>query len=93
MRICLNSRNLTFAQRAKIEEYFRENFSFASLQPTLVWRDDSSDHVLLGYPCRSSFVLDPHRDFRSIMVRVHECELLTIAGRGCFTKRGPGHDN
>ena len=82
MRISVNSRGLTETQKNRIEEYFRENFSFASHRPKLVWKEDSSESVLLGYPYGPRMESEFDEDCSSIMFRVHEGELMMIAGRG-----------
>ena len=84
MRICINSKNLDPAQQGKIEEYFKENFSFDGKNPTLIWKEDDSDFILLGYRAGSGDGLEHDgisHDFRTVMCRVHESELMEIAGR------------
>lgn len=84
MKICINSRDLTPAQKRRIEEYFLDNFSFENRKPTLIWKQDDSDFVLLGYPRGNLLEFDAptsNRDPRSFMFRVHEAELMEIAGR------------
>lgn len=84
MKICINSRDLTPCQKARIEEYFQDNFCFDGKKPTLIWKLDDSEFILLGYPhgnvidCESNL---EGRDLRSLMFRVHENELMEIAGR------------
>lgn len=85
MKICINSRALTGDQRSLIESYLHDNFSFDGKTPTLIWKQDDSDFILLGYPRGNSLVEFEvnivGRDPRSIMFRVHENELMEIAGR------------
>ncbi|MEO5712128.1 MAG: hypothetical protein ABIT37_01455 [Luteolibacter sp.] len=80
MRIRINSRNLNELQQARIEGYFLENFSFSGKMPTLIWKDEDSEFILLGYAHRTHQKFESH-DASSIMFRVHENELLGIAGR------------
>jgi hypothetical protein len=82
VRICVNSRDLTEIQKRRIEDYFLDNFSFASHRPTLVWTHHSSEAVLLGYPYGPHLADERAEDYSSIMFRVHEGELMMIAGRG-----------
>ncbi len=82
MRICINSRNLDDRQQAKVEEYFHENFSFDDKVPQLIWKEDASDFILLGYRTGGDHELgEVSHDFRTVMCRVHENELMGIAGR------------
>ena len=81
MRICINSKNLSELQRTRIENYFQENFSFEGKKPVLIWKEDESDSILLGYPHGDSGRDQMPPDFTSIMFRVHENELQSIAGR------------
>ena len=84
MKICINSRDLSPSQRILIEEYLHDNFSFEGKTPTLVWKQDASDFILLGYPRGNPVEFGVNligRDPRSIMFRVHENELMEIAGR------------
>lgn len=85
MKICINSRDLSPDQRTLIEEYLRDNFSFEATAPTLVWKQDDSDFILLGYPRGNDLVEFEvnivGRDPRSMMFRIHENELMEIAGR------------
>ena len=84
MKICLNSRDLSPAQKSLVEEYVRENFSFEGRSPTLIWKPDNSNFMLLGYPHGNlaEFEVDSlGRNSQSIMFRIHESELMEIAGR------------
>jgi len=80
MRIRINCRNLNELQQARIEDYFHENFAFEGKKPTLVWKDRESEFILLGYAHGTLQEFESH-DASSIMFRVHENELLEIAGR------------
>lgn len=83
MRICVNSRNVTPKQKAKIEGYFDDHFSFDEKRPSLIWQDDASDCILLAYPhprglsAGEAGVLSAN----SVMHRVHENQLLQLVGR------------
>ena len=84
MKICINSRDLSPGQKVLVEEYLHDNFSFEGKTPTLIWKQDDSNFMLLGYPRRNSPELEVNimgHDPRSIMFRVHENELMEIAGR------------
>ena len=84
MKICINSRNLSLGQKTLVEEYLHDNFSFEGRTPVLIWRQDDSEFVLLGYPRGNSTQFEVNimgHDPRSIMFRVHENELMEIAGR------------
>lgn len=84
MNICINSTDLSPRQKALVEAYLHDNFSFEGKSPTLVWKQDTSGYMLLGYPRRNSVELEVNimgRDPRSIMFRVHENELIESAGR------------
>ncbi|MES2923113.1 MAG: hypothetical protein V4819_16270 [Verrucomicrobiota bacterium] len=84
MKICINSRDLSPGQRALVEEYLHDNFSFEGKTPTLIWKQDDSDFMLLGYPRSNRVEFEVNimgRDPRSMMFRVHENELMEIAGR------------
>ena len=84
MKICINSRDLSPRQKALVEAYLHDNFSFEGKSPTLVWKQDTSGYMLLGDPRRNSVELEVNilgHDPRSIMFRVHESELMEIAGR------------
>jgi hypothetical protein len=87
MRICINSRDLNQYQQKRIERYFEDHFTFEGRGPELVWIEDESDFILLGFPQGRPGEIEVHpfsRDMRSapvVMFRVHENELLRIAGR------------
>jgi hypothetical protein len=97
MRICINSRDLTDFQRNRIERYFEDHFSFEGKCPRLVWKEDDSDYILLGFPQGDrtepevkAFPQDAH-SAPVVMFRVHESALLEIAGRGqCVDFPTPG---
>ncbi len=87
MRICINSRDLSEHQRHRIEQYFQDHFTFNGKGPGLVWREDESDYILLGFPQGNPndpevnpIARDAHQE-PVVMFRVHENELLRIAGR------------
>lgn len=87
MKICLNSRNLSEHQKSGIEKYFHDNFTFCEKGPQLIWKEDESEFVLLGFPKGppdqvqvARIARDAH-DAPLVMFRVHENELLRIAGR------------
>ena len=85
MRICINSRDLNPFQQKRIVRYFEDHFTFEGKGPELVWVEDESDYILLGFPQGKPGDLEVHpftRDGRPVvMFRVHENELLQIAGR------------
>ena len=84
MNISINSRDLSPSQKALVVDYLLDNFSFEGKSPNLVWKQDTSGYMLLGYPRRNSVELEVNimgHDPRSIMFRVHENELMEIAGR------------
>jgi hypothetical protein len=81
MKICVNSRDLSPCQRSRIEEYFEDNFTFEGRGPSLVWREDESDYILLGYPHGRFEESGFSHDFNSVMFRVHESRLMEIVGR------------
>lgn len=87
MQICLNSRDLNAQQRQRIEQYFDDHFSFDGKTPVLVWKEDPSEFILLGFVPRSPssalirmLPVDAHCA-PVVMFQVHEKELLKIAGR------------
>lgn len=85
MTICINSRDLEPCQCACVETYFREQFSYNGRRLALVWQDDDSNYMILGYQhgSKGSLEVIPVKpDFSSVMFRVHEAALLAIAGRG-----------
>lgn len=88
MRICVNARDLADNQRTEIEQYFHENFSFGGKNPTLIWKNDDSEFILLGYvhgaPSESEVQPPKSHDLSSTMFRVHENELMRIAGRSIY---------
>ena len=87
MFIRVNSRGLSPSQRACIEDYFKDNFSFEGKTLSLIWQQDDSEFILLGYPYGSSAApvgRQPGEEFGSIMYRVHENELFEIAGRNVW---------
>lgn len=85
MRICINSRDLNPFQQKRIERYFDDHFTFEGKGPELVWLEDESDFILLGFPQGKPGDLEVHPFTRDgapvVMFRVHENELLQIAGR------------
>lgn len=87
MRICINSRALNQYQQRRIERYFDDHFTFDGRGPELLWLEDDSDFILLGFPHGKPGDIEVHtiaRDLRSapvVMFRVHENALLRIAGR------------
>jgi hypothetical protein len=84
MKICINSRNLSPSQRTLVEAYLHDNFYFEGNAPTLIWKQDDSDFMLLGYPHGNLVEFEVNimgRDPRSTMFRVHENRLMEIAGR------------
>jgi hypothetical protein len=93
MNICINSRDLSECQRGRIEQYFEDHFTFDGRGPRLLWKDDESEYILLGFPQGQGMEenLKPlGRDAHEapiVLFRVHEDELLRIAGR----KEGDSH--
>lgn len=84
MKICINSRDLSPRQKVLVEEYLHDNFSFEGKTPTLIWKQDDSNFMLLGYPHGNAVEFEVNimgHDPRSIMFRVHDNELMEIAGR------------
>lgn len=85
MKICINSRDLTSSQRHGIEQYFHDNFAFGGKSPKLLWMEDDSEFMLLGF-CESdpgnvkTIEKNAHKA-PVVMFRVHENEMLKIAGR------------
>lgn len=87
MRICINSRALNQFQQKRIERYFEDHFTFEDKGPELVWVEDDSNFILLGFPQGKPgdielqpFTTDAH-NAPVVMFRVHENELMRIAGR------------
>ncbi|GAA5116274.1 hypothetical protein GCM10023212_02440 [Luteolibacter yonseiensis] len=64
-----------------------DHFTFGGKGPRLIWKDDESDYILLGFPQgqgAESGLKPLGRDAHEapiVMFRVHEDELLRIAGR------------
>jgi hypothetical protein len=87
MNICINSRDLSDNQRELIEQYFLEHFTFDGKGPKLLWKEDASDYILLGFPqgrgagCDLKPLERAEHEAPVVMFRVHEDELLRIAGR------------
>lgn len=80
MKICINSRNLDPCEQASIESYFDRNFSFCGKRLTLIWKDEETDFILVGYEQGSRVSLQTH-DVSSFMYRIHEYALLSLVGR------------
>ena len=93
MNICINSRGLSDCQRGRVEQYFADHFTFGGKGPKLCWKEDDSDYILLGFPqgrgteCDLKLLERDAHEAPIIMFRVHEDELLRIAGR----KEGHAH--
>lgn len=85
MRICINSRDLNPYQQKRIERYFEDHFTFEGKGPELVWVEDETEFILLGFPQGKLGDLEVHPFTRDgapvVMFRVHENELMRIAGR------------
>lgn len=98
MQICLNSRDLDEGQRKSIEQYFDDHFSFDGKSPSLVWNEDPSEFILLGFVPKSPssalmrmLPVDAHCA-PVVMFQVHERELLKIAGRNFHRLQGGKDD-
>jgi hypothetical protein len=85
MNICINSRGLSEHQRGRVEQYFLDHFTFGGKGPKLCWKEDDSDYILLGFPqgpgCDLKLLERDAHEAPVVMFRVHEDELLRIAGR------------